>query len=133
MAMPSEDIKILVVDDMTAMRKILKTLLAQLGYKNVDEAEDGKQALEILRQNPNKYGLVITDWNMPNMTGIELVQAIRSDEKLKHLPILMVTAEAKKENVLAAIKAGVNNYIVKPFTAETLKEKIEKIFSALQK
>ncbi len=132
MAMPSEDIKILVVDDMTAMRKILKTLLAQLGYKNVDEAEDGKQALEILRQNPNKYGLVITDWNMPNMTGIELVQAIRSDEKLKHLPILMVTAEAKKENVLAAIKAGVNNYIVKPFTAETLKEKIEKIFSSLQ-
>ena len=133
MAMPSEDIKILVVDDMTAMRKILKTLLAQLGYKNVDEAEDGKQALEILKQNPDKYGLVITDWNMPHMTGIELVQAIRSDEKLKHLPILMVTAEAKKENVLAAIKAGVNNYIVKPFTAETLKEKIEKIFSALQK
>ncbi|RKQ63822.1 two-component system chemotaxis response regulator CheY [Thermovibrio guaymasensis] len=133
MAMPPEDIKILVVDDMAAMRKILKTLLAQLGYKNVDEAEDGKQALEILKQNPNKYGLVITDWNMPNMTGIELVQAIRSDEKLKHLPILMVTAEAKKENVLAAIKAGVNNYIVKPFTAETLKEKIEKIFSSLQK
>ncbi len=131
MAMPPEDIKILVVDDMAAMRKILKTLLAQLGYKNVDEAEDGKQALEILKQNPNKYGLVITDWNMPNMTGIELVQAIRSDEKLKHLPILMVTAEAKKENVLMAIKAGVNNYIVKPFTAETLKEKIEKIFSSL--
>jgi len=132
MAMPPEDIKILVVDDMAAMRKILKTLLAQLGYKNVDEAEDGKQALEILKQNPDKYGLVITDWNMPNMTGIELVQAIRNDEKLKHLPILMVTAEAKKENVLAAIKAGVNNYIVKPFTAETLKEKIEKIFSSLQ-
>ena len=131
--MPSGDIKILVVDDMAAMRKILKTLLAQLGYKNVDEAEDGKQALEILKQNPNKYGLVITDWNMPNMTGIELVQAIRSDEQLKHLPILMVTAEAKKENVLMAIKAGVNNYIVKPFTAETLKEKIEKIFSSLKK
>ena len=133
MAMPPEDIKILVVDDMAAMRNILKTLLAQLGYKNVDEAEDGKQALEILKQNPNKYGLVITDWNMPNMTGIELVQAIRSDEQLKHLPILMVTAEAKKENVLMAIKAGVNNYIVKPFTAETLKEKIEKIFSSLKK
>jgi two-component system chemotaxis response regulator CheY len=133
MAMPPSDIKILVVDDMAAMRKILKTLLAQLGYKNVDEAEDGKQALEILKQNPDKYGLVITDWNMPNMTGIELVQAIRSDEKLKHLPILMVTAEAKKENVLMAIKAGVNNYIVKPFTAETLKEKLEKIFSSLSK
>jgi two-component system chemotaxis response regulator CheY len=133
MAMPPSDIKILVVDDMAAMRKILKTLLAQLGYKNVDEAEDGKQALEILKQNPNKYGLVITDWNMPNMTGIELVQAIRSDEQLKHLPILMVTAEAKKENVLMAIKAGVNNYIVKPFTAETLKEKMEKIFASLKK
>jgi len=133
MALPSPDINILVVDDMAAMRKILKTLLAQLGYKNVDEAEDGKQALEKLRQNPDKYGLVITDWNMPNMTGIELVQAIRSDEKLKHLPVLMVTAEAKKENVLMAIKAGVNNYIVKPFTAETLKEKLEAIFSSLNK
>lgn len=133
MALPNSDINILVVDDMAAMRKILKTLLAQLGYKNVDEAEDGKQALEKLRQNPDKYGLVITDWNMPNMTGIELVQAIRSDEKLKHLPVLMVTAEAKKENVLMAIKAGVNNYIVKPFTAETLKEKLEAIFSSLNK
>ncbi|TCK04563.1 response regulator [Phorcysia thermohydrogeniphila] len=133
MAMPNSDINILIVDDMAAMRKILKTLLAQLGYKNVDEAEDGKQALEILRRNPDKYQLVITDWNMPNMTGIELVQEIRKDEKLKHLPILMVTAEAKKENVLMAIKAGVNNYIVKPFTAETLKDKIEKIFAALNK
>jgi len=133
MAMPSSDINILVVDDMAAMRKILKTLLSQLGYKNVDEAEDGRQALEILRKNPDKYQLVITDWNMPNMTGIELVQEIRKDENLKHLPILMVTAEAKKENVLMAIKAGVNNYIVKPFTAETLKDKIEKIFSALKK
>ncbi len=132
MAMPSPDINILVVDDMAAMRKILRTLLGQLGYKNVDEAEDGKQALEILRKNPDKYGLVITDWNMPNMTGIELVQEIRKDPNLKHLPILMVTAEAKKENVLMAIKAGVNNYIVKPFTAETLKEKLEKIFSSLQ-
>ncbi|MEO2082709.1 MAG: chemotaxis response regulator CheY [Desulfurobacteriaceae bacterium] len=132
MAMPSPDINILVVDDMAAMRKILRTLLGQLGYKNVDEAEDGKQALEMLRKNPDKYGLVITDWNMPNMTGIELVQEIRKDPNLKHLPILMVTAEAKKENVLMAIKAGVNNYIVKPFTAETLKEKLEKIFSSLQ-
>ena len=126
-------INVLVVDDMSAMRKILKTLLNQLGFKNIDEAEDGKQALEKLRQNPDKYGLVITDWNMPNMTGIELVQAIRSDEKLKHLPVLMVTAEAKKENVLMAIKAGVNNYIVKPFTAETLKQKIEQIFESLKK
>ena len=127
------DLKVLIVDDMSAMRKILKTLLGQLGIKNIDEAEDGKQALEKLRQNPDKYDLVITDWNMPNMTGIELVQAIRSDEKLKHLPVLMVTAEAKKENVLMAIKAGVNNYIVKPFTAETLKDKIEQIFNSLRK
>ncbi len=132
MALPT-DINILVVDDMSAMRKILKTLLNQLGFKNIDEAEDGKQALEILRKSPGKYGLVITDWNMPNMTGIELVQEIRKDDSLKHLPILMVTAEAKKENVLMAIKAGVNNYIVKPFTAETLKEKIEKIFASLGK
>lgn len=132
MAIP-EDINILVVDDMAAMRKILRTLLSQLGFKNIDEAEDGKQALEKLKQNPDKYGLIITDWNMPNMTGIELVQAIRSDERLKHLPILMVTAEAKKENVLTAIKAGVNNYIVKPFTAETLKEKIEAIFKSVKK
>jgi len=129
MALPM-DINVLIVDDMAAMRKILRTLLSQLGFKNVDEAEDGKQALDKLRQDPNKYDLVITDWNMPNITGIELVQAIRNDENLKHLPVLMVTAEAKKENVLMAIKAGVNNYIVKPFTAETLKEKIEAIFKS---
>jgi two-component system chemotaxis response regulator CheY len=133
MPMPDPSIKILIVDDMAAMRKILKTLLSQLGYKNVDEAEDGKQALEKLRKNPDYYDLLITDWNMPNMTGIELVQEVRKDPQLKHIPILMVTAEAKKENVLMAIKAGVNNYIVKPFTAETLKDKIEKIFSALKK
>jgi two-component system chemotaxis response regulator CheY len=132
MALPT-DINILIVDDMAAMRKILRTLLSQLGFKNVDEAEDGKQALDKLKQDPNKYDLVITDWNMPNMTGIELVQAIRSDENLKLLPVLMVTAEAKKENVLMAIKAGVNNYIVKPFTAETLKEKLEAIFKSLGK
>jgi len=132
MALPT-DINVLIVDDMAAMRKILRTLLSQLGFKNVDEAEDGKQALDKLKQDPNRYDLVITDWNMPNMTGIELVQAIRSDENLKHLPVLMVTAEAKKENVLMAIKAGVNNYIVKPFTAETLKEKIEAIFKSLGK
>ena len=133
MPMPDPSTKILIVDDMAAMRKILKTLLSQLGYKNVDEAEDGKQALEKLRKNPDYYDLLITDWNMPNMTGIELVQEVRKDPQLKHIPILMVTSEAKKENVLMAIKACVNNYIVKPFTAETLKDKIEKIFSALKK
>jgi len=123
--------RILTVDDMATMRKIIKGLLDQLGFKNIDEAEDGKVALQKLRSG--NYDFVITDWNMPNMTGLELVQEIRKDENLKHLPVLMVTAEAKKENVLLAIKAGVNNYIVKPFTAEVLKEKIEKIFSALKK
>lgn len=124
--------RILVVDDMAAMRKIIKTLLSQLGYKEIDESEDGRQAYEKLVRNPDKYDLVITDWNMPNMTGIELVRVIRSTEKLKNLPVLMVTAEAKKENVLEAIKAGVNNYVVKPFTAETLKSKIEQIFNSLK-
>jgi len=131
MALPDRNIKILVVDDMATMRKIIKGLLDQLGFKNIDEAEDGNVALQKLRSG--NYDFVITDWNMPNMTGLELVQEIRKDENLKHLPVLMVTAEAKKENVLLAIKAGVNNYIVKPFTAEVLKEKIEKIFSALKK
>jgi two-component system chemotaxis response regulator CheY len=131
MALPDPNIKILVVDDMATMRRIIKGLLEQLGFKNIDEAEDGKVALQKLKTG--KYDFVITDWNMPNMTGLELVQEIRKDPELKHLPVLMVTAEAKKENVLLAIKAGVNNYIVKPFTAEVLKEKIEKIFSAMKK
>jgi len=129
MSLPNADIKILVVDDMATMRRIIKSLLEQLGFKNIDEAEDGQVALKKLKEN--SYDFVITDWNMPNMTGLELVQNIRSDDEIKHLPVLMVTAEAKKENVIAAIKAGVNNYVVKPFTAETLKEKIEKIFDSL--
>ncbi len=131
MALPDPNIKILVVDDMATMRRIIKGLLNQLGYKNIEEAEDGKVALQKLKSE--KFDFVITDWNMPNMTGLELVQEIRKDPELKHLPVLMVTAEAKKENVLMAIKAGVNNYIVKPFTAEVLKEKMEKIFSAVKK
>ena len=126
MPLPSKTIKILVVDDMSTMRRIIKNLLNQLGYKNIDEAEDGAIAYQKLKKA--KYDFVVTDWNMPNMTGIELVQKIRSDPELKHLPILMVTAEAKKENVIMALKAGVNNYIVKPFPAEILKEKMEKIF-----
>ncbi len=126
-----KDIKVLIVDDMATMRRIIKSLLEQLGFKNIDEAEDGAIALEKLKKG--NYDLVITDWNMPNMTGLELVQEIRKDPQLKEIPVLMVTAEAKKENVIAAIKAGVNNYIVKPFTAETLKEKLEKIYVALQK
>ncbi len=131
MALPDPNIRILVVDDMATMRRIIKGLLNQLGYKNIEEAEDGKVALQKLKNE--KFDFVVTDWNMPNMTGLELVQEIRKDPELKHLPVLMVTAEAKKENVLMAIKAGVNNYIVKPFTAEVLKEKMEKIFSAIKK
>ena len=131
MALPDTGIRILVVDDMATMRRIIKGLLNQLGYKNIEEAEDGKVAFQKLKSQD--FDFVITDWNMPNMTGLELVQEIRKDPELKDLPVLMVTAEAKKENVLMAIKAGVNNYIVKPFTAEVLKEKMEKIFSVVNK
>ncbi len=126
MPLPPRDIKILVVDDMSTMRRVIKSILNQLGYSNIDEAENGKDALSKL--SSSHYDFVLTDWNMPEMDGLELVKAIRQDPNLKDLPILMVTAEAKKENVLEALKAGVNNYIVKPFTAEILKEKIEKIF-----
>ncbi len=119
-------IKVLVVDDFSTMRRIIKNILKQIGYINIDEAEDGNSALARLRQD--KYDLVITDWNMPNMSGLDLLKAIRGDSALNCVPILMVTAEAKKESVVEAIKAGVNNYVVKPFTAEVLKEKIEKIF-----
>jgi len=118
--------KILVVDDFSTMRRIVKNILRQIGFSNIEEAEDGNGALARMRQD--KYDLVISDWNMPNMSGLELLKAIRADSALKGVPVLMVTAEAKKENVLEAIKAGVNNYIVKPFTAEILREKIEKIF-----
>ncbi len=126
MPMPPPDIKILVVDDMSTMRRIIRTILNQLGYSNIEEAENGKQALAKLKSE--KFDFVITDWNMPEMDGLTLVKEIRNDPELKHLPVLMVTAEAKKENVIEALKAGVNNYIVKPFTPEVLKEKMEKIF-----
>jgi two-component system chemotaxis response regulator CheY len=128
MPLPNKNIKILVVDDMATMRRIIKNLLMQLGYRNIDEAEDGVVGLQKMRNN--NYDFIITDWNMPNMTGLDMVKEVRKDPSLKHLPILMVTAEAKKENVILAIKAGVNNYIVKPFPAEVLKEKMEKIFVA---
>ena len=124
--MPDSKMKILIVDDMSTMRRIIKNALKQLGYNNVDEAEDGKQALAKLQQD--LYQFVISDWNMPNLSGLELLKAIRQDPALKDLPILMVTAEAKKESVVEAIQSGANNYIVKPFTAETLQEKIDKIF-----
>jgi len=126
MGMPPGNIRILVVDDMSTMRRIVKSILNQLGFTNIEEAENGKQALAKLKAE--KFDFVVTDWNMPEMDGLELVKAIRSDEELKHIPVLMVTAEGKKESVIEALKAGVNNYIVKPFTPEVLKEKIEKIF-----
>ena len=119
-------IKVLVVDDFSTMRRILKNILKQIGYSDIEEAEDGNSALARLRQGG--YGLVVSDWNMPNMTGLDLLKAIRADNVLSNMPVLMVTAEAKKENVLDAIKSGVNNYVVKPFTADVLKDKIEKIF-----
>ncbi|MEZ0323815.1 MAG: response regulator [Hydrogenothermaceae bacterium] len=121
--------KILTVDDMATMRKIIKSLLAQLGYTDVEEAENGKDALYKLKQN--KYDLVLLDWNMPEMDGITLLQEIRKDPELKNIPVIMVTAEAKKENVLLAIQSGANNYIVKPFTAETLKEKMDKVWQQI--
>jgi len=128
MTMPPPNISILIVDDFPTMRKIVKSVLKQLGFTNITEAEDGSMALDILRRN-NSIEFVVSDWNMPNMTGIELLKAVRSDPKLKHLPYLMVTAEADKDNIVEAVKSGVSNYIVKPFNAATMKEKIEKIFA----
>jgi two-component system chemotaxis response regulator CheY len=127
MGMPPKEISILVVDDFPTMRKIVKTVLKQLGYANITEAEDGAEGLSILKANAG-IQFVVSDWNMPNMTGIELLKEVRSNPKLKHLPFLMVTAEADKENIVEAVKSGVSNYIVKPFNAATMKEKIEKIF-----
>ncbi len=124
--MSDPNMKILVVDDFSTMRRIVKNLLRQIGYENVEEAEDGAQAYSRLQNGG--FGLVISDWNMPNMNGLDLLKKVRSDPDLKEIPILMVTAEAEKERVIAAIQAGVNNYVVKPFTGEILKEKIENIF-----
>ena len=122
-------IKILVVDDFATMRKVIRNLLKQIGYENIVEAEDGVIALKVLKSQ--KIDLIVSDWNMPNMTGLELLKAVRADEDLKTTPFLMVTAEALQDNVIAAVKAGVSNYIVKPFTAETLNEKISKILDKM--
>ncbi len=127
MAMPPKEINILIVDDFPTMRKIVKTVLKQLGYTRITEAEDGAEGLEILKSN-SSIEFVVSDWNMPQMTGIELLKEVRKNPKLKHLPFLMVTAEADKENIVEAVKSGVSNYIVKPFNAATMKEKIDKIF-----
>jgi len=124
-----KNLKILIVDDFATMRKVIRNLLKQGGYENIVEAEDGAAALKILKSQPVDF--IISDWNMPNMSGLELLKAVRSDDELKALPFLMVTAEALKDNVVAAVKAGVSNYIVKPFTAEVLNEKIEKIVKSL--
>ncbi len=124
--MADKNLKFLVVDDFSTMRRIVRNLLKELGYTNVDEAEDGVVALQRLKGGTFQF--VITDWNMPNMTGIELLKAIRADAGLKHLPVLMITAEAKKENIIEAAQSGASGYIVKPFTAGTLEEKMGKIF-----
>ncbi len=124
-----KDIKILVVDDFSTMRRIIKNLLRDLGLTNVQEADDGQTALPILKQGNIEF--LITDWNMPGMTGIDLLKEVRADPNLSHLPVLMVTAEAKREQIIAAAQAGVNGYVVKPFTAAVLKEKIDKIFERL--
>ena len=121
------DMKILIVDDFSTMRRIEKNILKHLGFKNIDEAGDGSEALQKLRAK--KYDFIISDWNMPVMEGIELLRAVRADENLKSIPFLMVTAEAEKASVLLAIKEGVSNYIVKPFTEDVIKAKIEQIFN----
>jgi two-component system chemotaxis response regulator CheY len=126
--MADTNLKFLVVDDFSTMRRIVRNLLKELGFSNVDEAEDGIAALAKLRST--NFDFVVSDWNMPNMTGLDLLKEIRSDANLKHLPVLMVTAEAKKENIVSAAQAGASGYVVKPFTAATLEEKLNKIFQA---
>ena len=124
-----KNMKILIVDDFSTMRRIIKNLLRDLGYNNTHEAADGNTAWPMLKNGDFQF--VVTDWNMPGMQGIDLLKAIRLDDKLKHLPVLMVTAEAKREQIIEAAQAGVNGYIVKPFTAATLKEKLDKIFERI--
>lgn len=125
-----KNIKILVVDDFSTMRRIIKNLLRDLGFNNTAEADDGTTALPMLQSG--NFDLLITDWNMPGMQGIDLLKAVRADPKLSSMPVMMVTAEQKKEQIIEAAKAGVNGYIVKPFTAATLKEKLDKIFERMQ-
>ncbi|HEY6896222.1 MAG TPA: chemotaxis response regulator CheY [Rhodocyclaceae bacterium] len=122
-------IKFLVVDDFSTMRRIVRNLLKELGFTNVEEAEDGAIALQKLKAG--SFDFVVSDWNMPNMDGLTLLQTVRADPELKHLPVLMITAEAKKENIIAAAQAGASGYIVKPFTAATLNEKMIKIFEKM--
>lgn len=129
--MADNNMSILVVDDFPTMRRIVRSLLKELGYTNVEEAEDGQDALNKLRAGGFEF--VVSDWNMPNLDGLEMLKQIRAEDALKSLPVLMVTAEAKKENIIAAAQAGANGYVVKPFTAATLEEKLNKIFEKLGK
>lgn len=129
--MADKDMSFLVVDDFPTMRRIVRSLLKELGYTNVEEAEDGQDALTKLCAGDFEF--VVSDWNMPNLDGLEMLKQIRADDALKDLPVLMVTAEAKKENIIAAAQAGASGYVVKPFTAATLEEKLNKIFEKLGK
>ena len=123
-----KSIKILIVDDYKTMLRIIRNVLRQIGLLNVDEANDGAEAFAMLKQGD--YGLVISDWNMQPITGLDLLQQVRADDKLSKLPFIMVTAESKVENIIAAKQAGVSNYVVKPFSAETLRSKIDTVFAA---
>jgi len=125
-----KNMKILIVDDFSTMRRIIKNLLRDLGFTNTHEADDGSTALPMLKSGD--FDFLVTDWNMPGMTGIDLLKAVRSDSKLVSLPVLMVTAEAKRDQIIEAAQAGVNGYVVKPFTAQVLKEKIDKIFERVE-
>ncbi|GAB1265970.1 chemotaxis response regulator CheY [Aurantivibrio infirmus] len=125
-----KNMKILIVDDFSTMRRIIKNLLRDLGFNNTHEADDGTSALPLLKDGD--YDFLVTDWNMPGMSGIDLLKKIRSDSSLASLPTLMVTAEAKRDQIVEAAQAGVNGYVVKPFTAQTLKEKIDKIFERIE-
>ena len=126
----NKNMKILIVDDFSTMRRIIKNLLRDLGFTNTAEADDGNSALPMLENG--EFEFLITDWNMPGMTVIDLLKAVRSSEKLRALPVLMVTAEAKRDQIIAAAQAGVSGYVVKPFTAAALQEKIEKIFERVE-
>lgn len=125
-----KNMQILIVDDFSTMRRIIKNLLRELGFNNTAEADDGSTALPLLQSG--KFDFLVTDWNMPIMPGIELLKAVRADPKLAKLPVLMVTAEARRDQIVEAAQAGVNGYVVKPFSAETLKEKIDKIFERIE-
>jgi two-component system chemotaxis response regulator CheY len=121
------NMKVLIVDDFATMRRILRNILKQIGFTNISEADDGKTALKKLKKD--NFDLILCDWNMPEMTGLELLNKVKSDDELKNIPFVMVTAEAQKDNIVEAVKAGVSNYVVKPFTAETISEKLQKVFN----